>query len=169
MNNYINEVDVIKYIEYDELKKYANESAPGKRLITIKNSKIYNYTCKENNESDPAWTEVANLDCDYLIDGRLISISSRIDINELLCQLAEENSELTQACLKHRRAKLALTPKTQNQTLENLAEEMADVSILMDPLIYMMKDDKLKEKIDIIKERKIDRYFRRTFIGIYEE
>ena len=58
--------------------------------------------------------------------------------DELLCQLAEEASELAQAALKLRRAysKKNPTPKTVEQCVDNLLEEIGDVSVCCTALGY---------------------------------
>lgn len=55
---------------------------------------------------------------------------------ELLCQLAEEASELAQAALKLRRAIDGAnpTPKTELQCWEALYEEIADVELVIEAL-----------------------------------
>lgn len=56
---------------------------------------------------------------------------------ELLCQLAEEASELAQAALKLRRAitKRNPTPKTEQECRDALCEEVADVDMLFKELL----------------------------------
>ena len=54
-------------------------------------------------------------------------VANKLGYENILCQLAEESSELSQACLKYRRACKGLTPKTKNEVYENLIEELADV------------------------------------------
>lgn len=56
---------------------------------------------------------------------------------ELLCQLAEEASELAQAALKLRRAitRRNPTPKTEQECREALCEEVADVDMLFKELL----------------------------------
>lgn len=57
-------------------------------------------------------------------------IAENLSRGELLAQLAEESAELTQAALKYRRTfteGASPTPKTENETLDNLIEEFADV------------------------------------------
>lgn len=59
-------------------------------------------------------------------------IAENLSRGELLTQLAEESAELTQAALKHRRTfteGASPTPKTEDETLGNLIEELADVLI----------------------------------------
>lgn len=58
--------------------------------------------------------------------------------DEILCQLAEEAAELSQAALKLRRALTGTnpTPVTAEKALEGLAEEMADVDIAFNAFLY---------------------------------
>ena len=65
-------------------------------------------------------------------------ILDHLDQDELLCQLAEEASELSQAALKLRRAynQKNPTPKTAQQCYEALLEELADVSVCCTALGY---------------------------------
>jgi hypothetical protein len=60
-------------------------------------------------------------------------IRKTVSKDDLLCQLAEECSELSQAALKLRRAitKTNPTPVTYNQALEDLMEEAADVLLCL--------------------------------------
>lgn len=60
-------------------------------------------------------------------------IRKTVSKDDLLCQLAEECSELAQAALKLRRAitKTNPTPVTYNQALEDLMEEAADVLLCL--------------------------------------
>ena len=66
---------------------------------------------------------------DYILD--------KLDERTLLEQLAEEASELSQAALKLIRAKKLsnnVTPKTEQEAVLALAEEMVDCSIVIDLL-----------------------------------
>lgn len=57
-------------------------------------------------------------------------IQQMLDVGELLCQLAEECSELAQAALKLRRVldRVNPTPVTYDEAIESLYEEAADVT-----------------------------------------
>lgn len=63
-------------------------------------------------------------------------VADTLGEDELLCQLAEEASELAQAALKLRRAitKINPTPKSEEECRDDLAEELADVSLCLDAL-----------------------------------
>lgn len=58
-------------------------------------------------------------------------IASRLSREDILCQLAEEASELSQAALKLRRAITGTnpTPVLEDEALHNLHEEIIDVSL----------------------------------------
>ena len=58
-------------------------------------------------------------------------IVENLDEDEILCQLAEEASELAQAALKLRRAHSQKnpTPKTTRECFDQLLEEMCDVRL----------------------------------------
>jgi hypothetical protein len=60
-------------------------------------------------------------------------IRKMISEEDLLCQLAEECTELAKAALKLRRAitKTNPTPVTYNQALEDLMEEVTDVILCL--------------------------------------
>lgn len=60
-------------------------------------------------------------------------ISDILPMTEILAQLAEESSELAQAALKLRRALDGTnpTPKSVEECLENIQEEMADIFVCL--------------------------------------
>ena len=76
---------------------------------------------------------------------------------ELLCQLAEEASELAQAALKLRRAIDGTnpTPKLAEDCMLELIEEIADVQIIFD---YIDFPADLGEAVDEIIRRKEKRW-----------
>ena len=59
------------------------------------------------------------------MDQRLHQIAERLGRDEMLLQLAEECSELSQACLKIVRANKGLTPKTVDEMNNNIKTLMA--------------------------------------------
>lgn len=85
----------------------------------------------------------------------------RIDLplTELLAGLAEECSELAQAALKYRRAINGRnpTPVPVLAALDKMIEEVADVELYLDQL----QMDEVRENIDNIKARKLDRWIQR--------
>lgn len=84
---------------------------------------------------------------------------------ELLCQLAEECSELAQAALKMRRAidKTNPTPKSKEECEEALIEEIADVDIILKYLGYL--DNDVYMKIYEIEKKKEQRWSNRITGG----
>lgn len=54
-----------------------------------------------------------------------------LPIDTRLIQLAEEAAELSQAAIKFVRVLRGETPVTKDEALENLTEELADVSVCM--------------------------------------
>lgn len=71
-----------------------------------------------------------------------MNISDLLDDKELLCQLAEEAAELSQAALKLRRAIDGKnpTPKTFGECKKDLNEEIADVLLCLEELGFHSKD-----------------------------
>lgn len=76
----------------------------------------------------------------------------QIGMIEMLNQTAEEASELAQACLKLSRKLRGInyTPKTKQELLDNLYEEIADIEICIEEL----RSEISKEKIEKWKEIK---------------
>ena len=77
-------------------------------------------------------------------------IREAVPVVELLAGLAEESAELIQAALKLRRVfdRTNPTPVTEDQAMESLYEEIADV------MLYLSMIDLNWEYIDVIKTRK---------------
>ncbi len=80
-----------------------------------------------------------------------------LPINEILCGLAEECSELAQAALKLRRSydQTNPTPMDTDTAYEKFSEEVADV------LLYLDQIDYNKEYVKQIKEKKLERWIYR--------
>ena len=76
------------------------------------------------------------------MDNALEIIRSNLSKRELLCQLAEEAAELSQAALKLVRAIGGNnpTPVTKQQAENNLAEEVIDVSVCLSVLGLLSVD-----------------------------
>ena len=98
---------------------------------------------------------------------KIYEIADKLGKEEILCQLSEECSELIQACLKYRRTMKGLTPKTEDEVKENLFEELADVLLNIQQVMYLFsdKDKKVEESIKSIQSYKTNRWWRRTFIS----
>lgn len=76
---------------------------------------------------------------------------------ELLCQLAEEASELAQAALKLRRAIDGTnpTPRSEDECMQNLIEEIADIQIIF---YYIDWPADIGETVNEIVRRKEKRW-----------
>ena len=57
------------------------------------------------------------------------------------------------------------TPKTEKETRDNLIEEMADVLLNIQQVMYLFSDEKVEESIKSIQSYKTNRWWRRTFIS----
>ena len=86
-------------------------------------------------------------------------IMEHIGESEMLCQLAEEAAELSQAALKLRRAMTGYnpTPITVAEADANLIEEAADVNLV---LSFLLSDGGIAE-MEEIKQRKHKRWLNR--------
>lgn len=92
-------------------------------------------------------------------------IRERLSKEELLCQLAEEAAELSQAALKLRRILSGVnpTPVTRDEAFYNLLEEMGDVQdcfvLAVNPtgqdmdFIRNSRDKKMKRWVDRLEEK----------------
>ena len=60
-----------------------------------------------------------------------------------------------------------LTPKTEEEVKENLFEELADVLLNIQQMMYLFsdEDEKVEESIKSIQSYKTNRWWRRTFIS----
>ena len=96
---------------------------------------------------------------------KIYEITDKLGKEEILCQLSEECSELIQACLKYRRTMKGLTPKTEDEIRENLFEELADVLLNIQQVMYLFSDQEVEESIKSIQSYKTNRWWRRTFIS----
>ena len=86
-------------------------------------------------------------------------IRGNISRYDLLCQLAEEASELAKAALKLIRAEGSTTPTpvTVEDAESDLLEEVADVMLVLDVLDI----DVLDLEFDFAKEKKLKRWCQR--------
>lgn len=96
---------------------------------------------------------------------KVYEIADELGKEEILCQLSEECSELIQACLKYRRTMKKLTPKTEDEVRENLFEELSDVLLNIEQVLYLFTNYDIRSDIDKIQSNKADRWYRRTFIS----
>lgn len=97
------------------------------------------------------------------VEERLLDVANKLGVENILCILAEECSELSQAALKCRRVALGLTPKSEEEAFSNLVEEISDVESCITQLKMLIPGVK-DEDISAIKEQKSKRFWRRTFI-----
>ncbi|WP_418703798.1 hypothetical protein [Anaerotignum faecicola] len=88
-----------------------------------------------------------------------IKIKEYLGESEMLCQLAEECAELSQAALKLRRALTGInpTPVTAEEARANLVEEIADILNVSELLLEI---DDVDEIYDIV-QRKRERWLKR--------
>ena len=96
---------------------------------------------------------------------KIYEIADKLGKEEILCQLSEECSELIQACLKYRRTMKGLTPKTEDEVKRDLFEELADVLLNIQQVMYLFSNKDIKDSIEFIQTYKADRWWRRTFIS----
>ena len=96
---------------------------------------------------------------------KINEIADKLGKEEILCQLSEECSELIQSCLKYRRTMKGLTPKTETEARDSLFEELADVLLNIQQMMYLFSNEDIKDSIKSIQTYKIDRWWRRTFIS----
>lgn len=92
-------------------------------------------------------------------------IAAKLGKEEILCQLSEECAELIQACLKYRRAVKGLTPKTEADAHIDLIEELADVLLNIEQVMYLFGEENTRRAIDAVQSFKADRWWKRTFIS----
>lgn len=97
------------------------------------------------------------------MDQRLNEIAKVLGRDEILLQLAEECSELSQSCLKMVRAYKGLTPKTIDECKDNLAEELNDVKMCIELIESIIGG--LQDKQKSYKEYKTSRWYKRTMLG----
>lgn len=83
-------------------------------------------------------------------------ISDYLGTSDLLCQLAEECSELAQAALKLKRAMEGTnpTPKSEQECWKSLEEEMADVDLIMGEFLSIGHGLCIERLIDIQDEKR---------------
>lgn len=88
-------------------------------------------------------------------------INDYLTTPDLLCQLAEEASELAQAALKLKRAMEGTnpTPMSVEECVANMDEEIADVSLLVDLLGYNKREHLLSQ--GRVAYRKAERWLKR--------
>ena len=108
--------------------------------------------------------EAVTTDIPDTVEERLLDVANELGMENVLCILAEECSELSQAALKYRRAELNMTPKSKEEAFDNLVEEIADVESCILQIKLLFPNMNVDKKAGIIKEQKSKRFWRRTFI-----
>lgn len=97
---------------------------------------------------------------------KIYEIADKLGKEEILCQLSEECAELIQACLKYRRAIKGLTPKTEDETRIDLFEELGDVLLNIEQIMYLFeKEGDVRKVVESNQSYKSNRWWRRTFIS----
>lgn len=98
---------------------------------------------------------------DTLHQKNMESILYALKYEELLCQMAEEAAELCQAAMKYRRKMGNVNPTTISwiEAEENLLEEIADVMLLADLLLFGLSYE--WQRIEEIKMFKANRWVER--------
>ena len=102
-------------------------------------------------------------------ENRYVEIVNKCGTEYIYRQLAEECSELTQACLKLIRAKHKETPMRMDEAHERLLEEFADVLLMMDIVESTLLSGKDDGTVLAIMERKEKRMYERLLDGKMEE
>lgn len=87
---------------------------------------------------------------------------------DLLCQLAEEASELSQAAMKLRRTETGRNPTnlSREKALRNLVEECADIQAVVMVMMLDKKRDQVVEDMRSISEFKLARWAWRLEGGV---
>ena len=87
------------------------------------------------------------------------TIREKLSTEELLCQLAEECAELSQAALKLRRVltKANPTPVTPSEAYKNIWEEIFDVTYVLEVLAFDLNAPIIQK----FREKKPKRWVRR--------
>lgn len=91
-------------------------------------------------------------------------IAEQLGAEEILCQCAEERSELAQAVLKMRRVLVGTTPLTQSEARVLINEEVADVLNCVESLEAISFVD--RAHVSRIQAEKLERWDRRTREGV---
>ena len=87
-------------------------------------------------------------------------IADKLGKEEILLQLSEECSELVQAALKYRRSIHGLTQKkTEEETYKNLVEELSDVLMNVEQVVYLFEDRRIREGVDKTHAFKANRWY----------
>lgn len=88
---------------------------------------------------------------------RIKEIADHFGLDTQLDQLTEEMGELLQAISKYRRHNGEGQPLRSAYDPDNLAEELADVSLVLEQVIYLLG---VSTEVRAIRSKKIDRVFK---------
>lgn len=90
-------------------------------------------------------------------------ITKHLSEGDILCQIAEEASELAKAALKFKRAIEGTnpTPVTKKEAIENLVEEIADIELCLNIFSTKISDDFPYDLEEEIYTTKADRWCKR--------
>ena len=91
----------------------------------------------------------------YNISEEIKKIACHLGYDEQSSQLIEECTELIQAINKHRRVKVAGNKHKVQMALENIAEEIADVEIMLEQIKYLLNIP--EEELQVTKVYKVNR------------
>ncbi len=126
--------------------------------------KLFNGDCRKifaNEYLDDRAVPVPGSERDLLreMSREVYYIREKLDLPELLAQLAEECAELSQAALKYRRALTGEnpTPMGRKEAAANLVEEMADVDLCTS----LLKTQEDEQHVHMIARSKLLRWFGR--------
>ena len=100
---------------------------------------------------------------------RMNEIIEKYGAEYMLRQMAEECCELAQAAMKLIRAWNKETPMRATEAMENMMEEMADVSLMVAGVFNNMLTEEQKEFVYDMNERKEQRMYARMLDGKMEE
>lgn len=100
---------------------------------------------------------------------RMKEIVEKYGEEYMLRQLAEECTELAQAALKVIRSKRKETPMREDEAMEHLMEEIADVTVMLKALYDTMFDASMMDVVNDIHIEKVNRMYARMLDGKMEE
>lgn len=93
-----------------------------------------------------------------VLTDKIFTIADHYDQDAQVDMLIEEMSELTKALLKNRRARKGQTDTPVGHTVQDIEEEIADVEIMLQQIVYM---GDLEEGVIGFMETKLDRQLER--------
>lgn len=91
---------------------------------------------------------------------KLLESSMEMELEDVLCLLAEECCELAQAALKMRRVEADFMPSDGHVVLESIREEIADVLLCLDLLSTQLAQTDVPD-VEVMYNKKLDRLYKR--------